>query len=227
MSHPRYNNGLEYNYAIIILEDSFKLNKHIDTICLPQHPGVRDGQYLKEDCIATGWGKDNFESTSEYQTSMKQVKLPIIGNPVCQNQLRLTELGFNFKLHHSDLCAGGKTTIDTCEGDGGGPLVCRDIVENDKYVLAGITSAGIGCGRVNVPGTYAAVVDGLCFIHWGTRCKLGNKYKGFYDYPECDDFIDKEISLLQSTGGSKAAGYLQKAKDLKASCAFSGLDPRT
>ncbi len=29
-----------------------------------------------------------------------------------------------FELDESFLCAGGKANMDTCEGDGGGPLVC-------------------------------------------------------------------------------------------------------
>ncbi len=212
--HPRFD-VLEYNYAVLILEEEFKLNKHIDTICLPDKPDLRDGQYIKEGCVATGWGKTNFES-DQYQTAMKQVKLPIVDNPVCQKQLRLTELGFGFRLHKADMCAGGKTEADTCEGDGGGPLVCQHPRDTDRYVLAGITSAGIGCGRINVPGVYAAVPDGLCFIHWATRCKVGRKYSGFYNYPDCDNWIEKEIVLL--TGGTGNEAALAKAKALQTSC---------
>ncbi len=41
----------------------------------------------------------------------------------CENRLR-TKKGQSFDLHKSFVCAGGSNTGDTCEGDGGGPLVC-------------------------------------------------------------------------------------------------------
>ena len=39
-------------------------------------------------------------------------------------------------------------------GDSGGPLI---LLENGKYTLVGITSAGFGCGIDNQPGIYHSV----------------------------------------------------------------------
>ena len=113
------------------------LDSHLDTICLPEFPDQRNGNYQKgkKDCSVQGWGKDCFGDCGKYQATLRQIHLPVVENDVCQNLLRDTRLPDNFDLHDSFLCAGGssKGGEDACEGDGGGPLVCR---QNDKYVYS-------------------------------------------------------------------------------------------
>jgi len=53
---------------------------------------------------------------------------------------------------------GGK---DACTGDSGGPLICA---ENDRPVLRGITSWGLGCAEANAPGVYTRVEKYLDWI---------------------------------------------------------------
>ena len=48
-------------------------------------------------------------------------------------------------------CAGG--TVDACQEDSGGPLVCR--LDSGQYHIAGIVSSGKGCGVY--PGLYTEV----------------------------------------------------------------------
>ena len=48
--------------------------------------------------------------------------------------------------------------------------------------MAGVIAWGVGCGEEDIPGVYAAVTDGLCFIDWATKCKHGDKFNQFYDY---------------------------------------------
>ena len=74
-----------------------------------------------------GWGKDAFGPKGKYQESLKQAEVPIINNDKCQDLFRQTRLRNTFRLHDSFLCALGSDGQDACEGDGGGPLVCRDI----------------------------------------------------------------------------------------------------
>ena len=111
--HPSYNPDTVYNdAAILYVEEDFELDAHIDTICLPVAPYDRS-EYLPDSCYATGWGMDRHEGS--YQTFLKQVKLPIIPNDVCQQRFRrLTDLGPQFNLHESFLCAGGGKA-DTCK----------------------------------------------------------------------------------------------------------------
>nr|CAD7578351.1 unnamed protein product [Timema californicum] len=46
---------------------------------------------------------------------------------------------------------------DTCQGDGGGPLVCPLSDVTGRYVQVGVVSWGIGCGDTQVPAVYSNV----------------------------------------------------------------------
>ena len=87
------------------------LDKHLDTICLPEFPDQRDGNYQKGklDCSVQGWGKSCFGDCGKYQAALRQINLPIVENDVCQNLLRKTRLPDSFDLHDSFLCAGGSS----------------------------------------------------------------------------------------------------------------------
>ena len=53
----------------------------------------------------------------------------------CEAKLRpeFRKRGVNsWNLHSSELCAGGEGGVDTCDGEGGAPLVCLDEVRRKK-----------------------------------------------------------------------------------------------
>ncbi|KAF8776919.1 Tryptase-2 like protein [Argiope bruennichi] len=71
------------------------------------------------------------------------------------------QFGTEFTLPGSSLCAGAEGR-DACDGDGGGPLVCR---KKSRWYQLGVISFGIGCGRRNTPGVYTRVQAFSSWIH--------------------------------------------------------------
>jgi len=182
--HPGYTSDrLAHNdVSILVLEQPFELDRHIDTICLPSQDDV--SHISLEECIATGWGKDRFGNDSNYQVVLKEVQMDMVDHKTCEKKLQGTRLGSKFTLDKSFNCAGGEAGVDVCTGDGGGPLVCpgKGILDIrgafgsshfKTYYQVGITSWGIGCGKEGIPGVYADVSESLCFIDYATKCALG------------------------------------------------------
>ena len=222
--HPEYSgakasgghNQLEFDYSLLHVSQEFQLEDHVNTICLPPYSAFRSQEYQQTDCVAMGWGKHKFGDQGIYQKSLKQVTMDIVDNDLCETQFRSTDrLSDSWTLHSSFLCAGGKEGEDLCTGDGGGPLVCPMVQNPNRYVMAGIIAFGIKCGLAGIPGGYAAVSDGLCFIHYATQCEYGSKYQEYYDYPECENWIDDRIATLQQTGKTR---FVAKLQELKTEC---------
>ncbi len=193
--HPGYSNSNLTNDVALLFtahDDPFILGDHLDRICLPSFDDFARNSFQWDQCFATGWGKHKFGSEGEYQVVLKQVQMGLWENGECQDALRKTVVGRRFKLDPTALCAGGRGGVDTCKGDGGGPLVCptgSNFIDNygvsiPIYVQAGIVGWGIGCGQEGVPGVYTDVSRMMCYIDWATRCVRGEAYNA-YDGDGC------------------------------------------
>ena len=191
--HPEYSSrNLSNDVALLHTSSEFILSSHVDVICLPTVADTYN--FDTSDCFATGWGKDKFDLSGEYQTILKQVALDLRFKDDCQAALRTTRLGSNFKLDDSAICAGGVNQIDTCKGDGGGPLVCPTGRYNgygQSYVQAGIVGWGVGCGKKGIPGVYTDVARSMCFIDWATKCIEG-KSADYYGVSGCDRWAGRQ-----------------------------------
>ncbi|CAB3240026.1 unnamed protein product [Arctia plantaginis] len=116
-------------------------------------------QYM---CVVAGVGHQVFGPKGTIQTTIKMVDVPIVDPARCQKLLRATR-GSYFTLDTSSfICAGGETSKDVCTGDGGSGLVCQ---VDEKWILVGLVSWGIGCGSPNVPGVYVNVASYLPWIN--------------------------------------------------------------
>lgn len=150
--HPRFHPGsLWYDIALLFLTEPVTLADNVGTVCVPAMKMV-----LESNCIASGWGKDAFK-TGRYSSILKKVELPLVPRPACVKSLRTTRLGKFFNLHKSFICAGGEASKDTCEGDGGSPLVCGVPGQEHRYAQVGMVAWGMGCGESDIPGVYVNV----------------------------------------------------------------------
>lgn len=148
-----YKPTLLNDIVILVLQTPFQLADNVNTICLPPPKHSFDN----ERCLVTGWGKDVKGRMGRYQTTLKKIELPIVPHNQCQNKFRKTILGKYFCLDNSFICAGGEIGKDTCQGDGGSPLVCKIPSTTNSYYQSGIVSWGIGCKQSNIPGAYVNV----------------------------------------------------------------------
>jgi len=225
--------NLNNDVAVIVMQEEFILSHHVGTICLPNQDDYSNINW--KNCYATGWGKDQWGKSGQYQVIMKQIQMDMVDHKTCENKLRTTRLGEFFTLHDSFSCAGGKPKEDACTGDGGGPLVCpvlqpqvgddSDIVvdgrnsyqpdqsieeqepEDTTYIQTGVIAWGVECG-LPVPGVYANVSKALCFIDYATKCVKGQD-ADYYGLHGCRRWAKREYCELKNE--------IDKYKDLMGS----------
>ncbi len=104
---------------------------------------------------AVGWGTLG-EGEDNRPGALQEVVVPIKSDAACRRAYG------DDVITSSMMCAGysnGKR--DTCQGDSGGPLVVK---QAGKWVLAGVTSWGKGCGRAGYYGVYTRVSKFTNFI---------------------------------------------------------------
>ena len=151
--HPNYDyRTLDYDLALIHLKTPLtSFNEFVTPVCLPRHDSVTPvGTY----CWVTGFGKT--EEDSLLSNHLRQARVPTITRQKCREQHPSRVVSDRM------FCAGySEGGIDTCEGDSGGPFVCKQ--SDGRYELTGTISWGVGCGRANQPGGYT---DMRLFRSW-------------------------------------------------------------
>jgi len=167
--HPNYNSGrLNHDVAILFLQQRIILNdsQHVNAACLPQCSNMFSHKYSNGTgvrCWVAGWGKDS--PTGNFNFIQNKVDVPLVDyntcNSVMKEEMRARGRS-NFQLSRSEVCAGGETEKDACDGDGGAPLVCQ--AQTGRWYVVGLVTWGVGCGKSGVPGIYANVHNMLDFI---------------------------------------------------------------
>lgn len=157
IEHPSYNSRLFTNdIALLKLSSTVDYTDQIVPVCIP---AATDNHNGLSSSYATGWGTTSSAGTiSRY---LLEVQMPVLTETECRNKY-----GTNSVQVSVSICAGkAGAGLDTCQGDSGGPLVVN---QNGKWVLAGITSWGYGCGD---GGVYTKVP---AFTSWITSSIAAN-----------------------------------------------------
>ena len=150
--HPSYNSTTDENdIALIKLHQPATLSKDVNTICLPEQ-NTKDLYKPGNICHVAGWGIS--QPTGDTVYPLSSMTLPLVSNSQCNNFA-------DFVVTDHMLCAGHRDGgVDTCQGDGGGALMCNS---KERFVAVGINSAGKGCGEEKHFGVYTDVRP---FLDW-------------------------------------------------------------
>uniref|UniRef100_A0A8W7K5T8 Peptidase S1 domain-containing protein n=1 Tax=Anopheles albimanus TaxID=7167 RepID=A0A8W7K5T8_ANOAL len=136
--HPAYNpTNLNYDVAMLVLEDRLRFDTHIGAICLDENDVVPSASY--ENCVTTGWGKEVLRIHIQ-NALMQQMSISLLSEAESQSQLLAN--GFAPESH---IC--GRPSADACEVDVGSALACADT--SGTYYLKGVYSADNGCNRAD------------------------------------------------------------------------------
>ncbi|XP_023270284.1 complement factor I-like [Seriola lalandi dorsalis] len=165
--HPNYNPVTRENdIALLELdklplrEECFESNSAISPICVPWTTRLFQPNHT---CTISGWGQTAGGVKSQV---LQWAKVSLIED--CQKF-------YNDSFKPGMICAGDLDgSVDACEGDDGGPLVCEDAV--GVSYLWGIISWGRGCGRPRSPGVYTQVAHYFEWIRLITGWPAVTKY---------------------------------------------------
>ncbi|XP_044314485.1 serine protease 7-like [Drosophila rhopaloa] len=149
--HKNYVPDSEYwhDIGLIRLQSAVKYSPTIRPICLPSTVGGRilnDGQFL----TVAGWGHTVNGGTGS--PTLQKVRVPFVENDTCMKKYESIYMHVN----GSKICAGGRSGVNSCGGDSGGPLMSYD---KGSWILQGIVSSGRQqCGS-NWPALYTNVAE--------------------------------------------------------------------
>ncbi|XP_060801261.1 chymotrypsinogen B [Amyelois transitella] len=152
--HPQYDPDTVVNdVAMLRLPVPARPDLGHGIACLPD-PGQALPPHTT--CVILGWGKRR--ATDLHGTRvLHEAQVSTIQQGVCRRSY------WQYAITDNMVCAG-RGRRDSCAGDSGGPLLCRD--NNMRYYLQGITSFGDGCGKRGKYGIYTRTAG---YVPWMKR----------------------------------------------------------
>ncbi|XP_062541695.1 uncharacterized protein LOC134209702 [Armigeres subalbatus] len=156
IKHPRYDKKtVDNDVALLRLPRDVERSTYVGYACLPERfQALPTGNT----CTIIGWGKKRHSDDAGTDV-LHEAEVPIITNDRCR------AVYHDYTITKNMFCAGHKRgRVDTCAGDSGGPLLCRDTTkENSPWTIFGITSFGDGCGKKNKFGIYTKLPN---YVDW-------------------------------------------------------------
>ncbi|KAM6166938.1 tryptase beta-2-like isoform 2-T2 [Erethizon dorsatum] len=162
ITHPDYYEAQDgADIALLELEDPVNISNHIRPISLPP---ASETFPSGTPCWVTGWGNVDNDEPLPPPFPLKQVKVPIVENHLCDAKYHMgLSTGDHIHIVREDMLCAGNSQRDSCQGDSGGPLVCK---VRGTWLQAGVVSWGDGCAQPNRPGIYTRVTHYLDWIHF-------------------------------------------------------------
>ncbi|XP_053602824.1 vitamin K-dependent protein C isoform X2 [Plodia interpunctella] len=152
--HPQYDPDTVVNdVALLRLPSAARPDLGHGIACLPDSAQALPPHST---CIILGWGKRR--PTDLHGTRvLHEAQVSTIQQGVCRRSY------WQYAITDNMVCAG-RGRRDSCAGDSGGPLLCRD--RDMRYYLQGITSFGDGCGKRGKYGIYTRTAG---YVPWIKR----------------------------------------------------------
>ncbi|XP_025051595.1 acrosin-like [Alligator sinensis] len=144
--HENYQRQGQLNdIALLELDQPVQCSEYIQLACVPD----RTVDLTKlTNCWVSGWGymKEEVEVVPDI---LQEAQVHYIDYATCNGSG-----WYEGQVNRNTICAGHKKGgIDTCQGDSGVPLQCREQTSN-RFWVVGLTSWGMGCARPRQPGIY-------------------------------------------------------------------------
>lgn len=150
--HPDYDaNTLDSDIALLRLER----DSRISPVALIEQNDPNDLTEEGTMAIIMGWGATS--EGGDRSDVMMEVEVGIWSDEDARKAFASYHAKFTDNMIAAGFAMGGR---DSCQGDSGGPFTVKD---GKEIVLAGITSWGIGCARIDLPGVYTRLSN---FINW-------------------------------------------------------------
>ncbi|XP_062872719.1 transmembrane protease serine 4a [Trichomycterus rosablanca] len=142
----------DYDLAMMRLSKPFTVGAYVKPACLPpSNLGLKGGAPL----IVTGWGY--LHENGKLSSDLQKAKIPLIDRDQCSSPSV-----YGTSITPRMICAGFlEGNVDACQGDSGGPLVYFE----QRWMLVGVVSWGVGCGRKGQPGVYSNVDQMLNWVY--------------------------------------------------------------
>ncbi|XP_053304027.1 granzyme A-like [Spea bombifrons] len=150
IQHPKFNKGkLVNDIQLLQLSRNATLNKYVNILPLPGTFNELKGGTV---CETAGWGRSNSKSPRSSDKLM-EVRLTVLDRKTCNYMYQPT-----LKITRDMMCTGEKEEKGICNGDVGGPLICR-------RVFTGITLFGpVLCGIPNSANVYTRLTKE--YVKW-------------------------------------------------------------